>query len=77
MEVTMTRRRTTARRLSLEVGFEPRRGGQEVLADAYERLLPPMARPLPAIPSLSEEAHNAAGHRAVSEPVDHPDPRGD
>src|SRR5919205_4276454 len=60
MESTMTRRRTTARRLSLEVGFEPRRDGEEVLADAYERPLPPMARPLSATPSVNEEAHNAA-----------------
>lgn len=36
----MTRQqRTIGRRLCLEVGFEPRRSGQEALADAYQRLL--------------------------------------
>src|SRR4051812_49948951 len=62
MEATMTRRRTTGLRLSLKVGFEPRRGGGEALADAYERLLPSLSRPVRALPKATrqEEVHDDA-----------------
>jgi hypothetical protein len=42
----MARRRGTDPRLSLEVGFEPRRGGQGALTHAYQRLLPTLSRPV-------------------------------
>src|SRR3954467_10553636 len=61
MEATMTRQRhRPGRRLSLEVGFEPRRGGQEALTQAYERLLLALSRPVSLIPTRrSKEAHHA------------------
>jgi hypothetical protein len=44
-EATMKGRQlTTNRRLDLELGFEQRRGGQDALANAYERLLPTSSR---------------------------------
>ena len=56
----MTRQRhRPGRRLSLEVGFEPRRGGQEALTQAYERLLLALSRPVSLIPRR-REAHYAA-----------------
>jgi hypothetical protein len=58
----MARRHKTDPRLRLEVGFEPRRGGQEALADAYRRLLPPLSRPVRRGPGarMREEASDAA-----------------
>ena len=58
----MTRRRTTGLRLSLKVGLEPGRGGGEALADAYERLLPSLSRPVRALPKATrqEEVHDDA-----------------
>jgi hypothetical protein len=60
-KATMTRQRhRPGRRLSLEVGFEPRRGGQEALTQAYERLLLALSRPVSLIPTRrSKEAHDA------------------
>ncbi len=57
----MTRQRhRLGRWLSLEVGFEPRRGGQDALTQAYERLLLALSRPVFLIPTRrSKEAHNA------------------
>src|SRR3954452_14401588 len=50
-EAAMTRQRhRPGRRLSLEVGFEPRRGGQEALTQAYERLLLALSPPVSLIP---------------------------
>src|SRR3954469_8586241 len=65
----MTRQRhRPGRRLSLEVGFEPRRGGQEALTQAYERLLLALSRPVSMIPRRRwKEAHDATLH-------DTPDP---
>ena len=48
----MAQRRKVDLQLSLEVGFEPRRSGQEALADAYRRLLPTPSRPLRPTPKL-------------------------
>src|SRR5437763_10619796 len=61
MEAAMTRQRhRPGRRLSLEVGFEPRRGGQEALTQAYERLLLALSRPVSLIPRRrSKDAHHA------------------
>src|SRR3954453_10680010 len=61
-KATMTRQRhRPGRRLSLEVGFEPRRGGQEALTQAYERLLLALSRPVSLIPRRRwKEAHHAA-----------------
>ncbi len=76
----MARRRATSRRLSLEVGFEPRRGGQDVLADAYARLLPPLSRPVPAPPRTrpKEEAYDAAASDAFDpDTTRRPGPGGD
>src|SRR3954470_1882876 len=57
----MTRQRhRPGRRLSLEVGFEPRRGGQEALTQAYERLLLALSRPVSLVPRRRwKEAHHA------------------
>jgi hypothetical protein len=57
----MMRRRKAGSLFSLEIDFEPRRGGQEALTSAYQRLLPPLsrlARLTPRMP-LREEAHDA------------------
>ena len=51
----MMRRRKTVSRFSLEVGFEPRRGGQDALTDAYQRLLPPLSRPVRLTPRAQHE----------------------
>jgi hypothetical protein len=51
----MARRRGTDPRLSLEVGFEPRRGGQDALTNAYQRLLPPLLRPVQPCPRAGRE----------------------
>src|SRR4051794_10679317 len=61
MEATMTRQRhRPGRRLSLEVGFEPGRGGQDALTQAYERLLLALSRPVSLIPRRRwKEAHHA------------------
>lgn len=59
----MTERRDMiSRRLRLEVGFEPRRGSQDALTDAYERLLPPRACQIPAQSqtSLRQEGDDVA-----------------
>jgi hypothetical protein len=58
----MIRQDTTGRRLSVEIGFEPRRGNQEALGKAYQRLLPPSSRLVCTIPSpqVREEARHAA-----------------
>ena len=50
----MTRRRTTGLRLSLEVGFEPRRGGREALADAYA------AEPFVHLLTAGQQPHTSA-----------------
>jgi hypothetical protein len=55
MEADMARRRGTDPRLSLEVGFEPRRGGQDALTNAYQRLLPPLLRPVQPCPRAGRE----------------------
>jgi hypothetical protein len=57
----MTQRRETVSRFSLEVGFEPRRDGQEALRGAYQHLLPPLSRLVRLTPRmrLGEEAHDA------------------
>jgi hypothetical protein len=62
------RQLTTNRRLDLELGFEQRRGGQDALANAYERLLPTSSRRLTAIPGtrFSEEAPDAARHEPIA-----------
>jgi len=76
----MAQRRTTGRRLSLEVGFEPRRGGQDVLADVYVRLLPPLSRPLPAPPRTrpKEEAYEPTADDTLDPGTTrHPGPGGD
>ena len=61
MEADMARRRRTHLPLSLEVGFEPRRGGQDALTNAYQRLLPPLLRPVHPAPAagMREEACDA------------------
>jgi hypothetical protein len=51
----MARRRGTDPRLSLEVGFEPRRGGQDALTNAYQRLLPRLLRPVQPCPRAGRE----------------------
>jgi hypothetical protein len=58
----MIRQYTTGWQLRVEVGFEPRRGNQEALGEADQRLLPPSSRLVCTIPSpqLREEAHYAA-----------------
>ena len=63
----MARRRETDPRLRLEVGFEPRRGGQEALADAYRRLLPPLSRPVRRGPGarMGEEASDAEANDSL------------
>ena len=76
----MTRRCRTDPRLSLEVGFEPRRGGREALADAYRRLLPTPSRPVRPAPGA-----RTRGEASDAEPRDGsgagaaggPDPGGD
>jgi len=50
----MARRRATGRRLSLEVGFEPRRGGQDFLADAYYCCVTGFANSLILLPFLAK-----------------------
>jgi len=76
----MTERRDMmSRRLRLEVGFEPRRGSQEALTDAYERLLPPRACRIPAQSqtSLRQEGDDAAAHvPAIPESAHHGHSRG-
>jgi hypothetical protein len=61
MEAAMTRRRRTDPRPSLDASFEPRRRDQDVLADAYQRLLPPLSRLLCLTPRTQqrEEASDA------------------
>src|SRR3954469_2497865 len=44
MEARMSRRGRTGLRLSLEESFEPRHDGQEILVQAYLRLLPSRSR---------------------------------
>ena len=76
----MARRRKTDLQLSLEVGFEPRRGGQEALADAYKRLLPTPSRLVRPVPGTQTR-----GEASDAEPCDGlgagaaggPDPGGD
>ena len=57
----MRRRRKSGSQLSLEIDFEPWRGGQEALTDAYQLLLPPLSRPVRLTPRmpLREEADDA------------------
>ena len=57
----MMRRRKRGSQPSLEIGFEPRRGAEEALTDAYQRLLPPLSRPVRLTPRmpLREEANDA------------------
>ena len=57
----MMRRRKAGSRFSLEVGFEPRRDGQEALTGAYQHLLPPLSRLVRLTPRmpLREEADDA------------------
>ena len=64
----MARRRKVDPQLSLEVGFEPRRGGQEALADAYQRLLPPLSRPVcpPQAACTRKEADDARSSVSVA-----------
>src|SRR3712207_2467346 len=71
MEATMARRRETDPRFSLEVGFEPRRGGQDALTGAYRRLLPPLSRPvrLPLRARMGEEASDAAANDSLDGPA--------
>src|SRR4051794_27295119 len=80
MEATMTRRCRTDPQLGLEVGFEPRRGGREVLADAYRRLLPPTSRPV--CPARGARTREEAGDARASDgpgagAAGGPDPGGD
>jgi hypothetical protein len=58
----MARRREADPRFRVEVGFEPRRGGQDALTAAYRRLLPPLSRPVrpPPRARMGEEAGDAA-----------------
>ena len=60
----MARRRGTDPRLSLEVGFEPRRGGQGALTHAYQRLLPTLSRPVrpPPVARAREGADDASAN---------------
>ena len=75
----MTRQHTTGRHLGLEVGFEPRRGGQEFLEDAYQRLLPPLSRLVPARSStLFMEVRDATTRESTeTDAVRRSRPRGD
>ena len=76
----MAQRPTTGRRLSLKVGFEPRHGGQDVLAAAYARLLPPLSRPLLTPPRTwpKEEAYDPTADDALDPgTTHHPGPGGD
>lgn len=50
METAMAGQRRTDPRFSLEVGFEPRRDGQTMLTQAYQRLLPTLSRPIRPAP---------------------------
>ena len=76
----MARRRKTDPQLSLEVGFEPRRGGREALADAYRRLLPPLSHPV--CPPQGARTREEAGDATASDGLGagaagSPDPGGD
>jgi hypothetical protein len=76
----MARRRKTDPRFRLEVGFEPRRGGQDALTDAYRRLLPPLSRPVrpPPRARMGEEASDAAASDGLDAgPAHGPGPGGD
>jgi hypothetical protein len=76
----MMRRCGTSPRLSLEVGFEPRRGGQDALIDAYQLLLPPLSRPVCLSPSACrrEEASDAAASNGLDAGTRYgPDPGSD
>ena len=58
----MARQRRADPRLSLEVGFKPRRGGQDTLTNAYQRLLPLLLRPVRPAPrtGIREEVGEAS-----------------
>src|SRR4051812_15739317 len=67
MEARMARRCKEDPRFSLEVGFEPRRGGQDALTGAYRRLLPPLSCPVRLTPRarMGEEASDAAANDSL------------
>lgn len=63
----MTRRRKRDPRFSLEVIFEPQRGGQDALTDAYRHLPPILSRParLPPVGRTREEMSDAKPRNGV------------
>ena len=68
METDMGRQHRTDPELSVEVNFEPRRGGQDALTSAYQRLLPPLSRPIR--PVLEAGLREKTGDAAASDGLD-------
>jgi hypothetical protein len=75
----MAQRRGTGLRLSREVGFEPRRDGQDALTGAYLRLLPACSRPVCSASRvwLGEEACDAVSDTLDAGTARGPGPGGD
>jgi len=76
----MARQRRADPRLSLEVGFEPRRGGQDTLTNAYQRLLPlPLrsVRPAPRTGTREKVGDAGSSDDLDADTARGPDPGGD